>query len=167
MSPVSYLRVAVVAEFVDNPTGSETTEPDPTCVRESVYCCTNVAVTVFAAVIETEHGDEDPVQSPVHPANRQPVAGVAARLTDVWSSNVFESEPAADSDTFDGVDTTVPSPTWVTDSAQNFTNVAVTFRASVIVTVHSPDGLVHAPDHPANRHPAGVVVARSTDVPSL
>jgi hypothetical protein len=163
---VSYLLVSVVAELVDRPTGSEATEPDPTCVRDSVYCWTNVAVTVFAAVIETEHGDEDPVQSPVQPTNRQPVAGVAARLTEVWSSKVFESEPAADSDTFDGVDTTVPSPIWVTASAQILTNVAVTFRASVIVTVHGPDGLVHAPDQPANRHPAGVVVVRSTDVPS-
>jgi hypothetical protein len=68
---------------------------------------------------------------------------------------------------------TVPAPVpdlltvsvyWVTVTTLN---VAVTFCAEFIVTVHVADVPVHAPLHPANVDPAAGVAVSTTDVPWL
>ena len=57
--------------------------PEPLPLRFVVRanCCSvNVAVTVLAAVIVTTHAPV-PVHAPDHPANVDPVAGVAVTVT--------------------------------------------------------------------------------------
>ncbi|MEY4366046.1 MAG: hypothetical protein RLZZ305_1390 [Actinomycetota bacterium] len=142
------------------------TDPEPTCERDRSNTRTNVAVIDFDAVMETEHGLVEPLHAPVHAENRQPAAGDAASETVVESSRLVDCVVAETSEIPDGVDVTLPDPTWVTESSHTRTNVAVTFLASDIVTVHVVDDPEHAPPQPRNSPvPDGVAVS-VTDVPS-
>ena len=58
-----------------------------------------------------------------------------------------------------------PVPAFVTVSVRSATNVAVTERAALIVSVQPPVP-EHAPDQPANLEPAAGVALRLTTVPS-
>lgn len=62
------------------PEGLEATEPPPDLVTASVQIRVNEAVTVRAAVMDTVHSGERPLQSPLHPANVEPI-GAADSVT--------------------------------------------------------------------------------------
>ncbi|MEY4366045.1 MAG: hypothetical protein RLZZ305_1389 [Actinomycetota bacterium] len=163
---LSYEPAVAPAAANEIPESADVTAPDPACVTERMKVWMNVAVTDFAAVIETEHGLVEPLHAPVHAENRQPVAAEAARLTFVVSLNVVDALPAAASETPDGDDVTEPDPTWVTDNAQTLTNVAVTDFAAVTDTVHVlPAPEQPPPLHAETPHPEAGVAVRTTVVP--
>lgn len=114
----------------------------------------------------TEQGELDPVQSPDQESKRQPLAGVAVRETTMPSSKLFVSELVLVVTAIPPGDETEPEPVLETASDHTCTKVAVTDRASDIVTVHVPVPEQPEPDHPRNS-PVPVVVAVSvTTVPS-
>src|SRR5688500_12644442 len=113
-----------------------------------------------------------PVHPPLHPPNVWFAPGVAVSVTVVPCANVAEHVPVVASPALvhampAGTDVTVPEPlAIVTVSARLASaNVAVTDRASVIVTTHAPVP-EQAPDQPVNVLVAEVAVAvRVTCVP--
>jgi hypothetical protein len=67
------------------PAGELVIVPDPVPLFVAVsakVCRLNVAVTDFAAVIDTVHAPV-PVQAPLQPANVEPAAAVGVSVTDV------------------------------------------------------------------------------------
>ena len=60
----------------------------------------------------------------------------------------------------------VPEPVTCAETERVRMYVAVTVRACDIVSEHGPLELVHAPDHPLNRHPEAALLEMSTLVPS-
>jgi len=126
----------------------------------------NVAVTDLAALIVTVHVPV-PVQAPLQPANVEPEAAAAVRVTEAPLLKfalqvVGQLIPA-------GLLVTVPPPVpaSVTVSAKVPTlNVAVTDSAALMVTVHVPVP-VQAPLHPANVEPEAAAAVRVTEAPLL
>ena len=153
--------------LVDRPDASVPTDPEPTWVRDKVNCCTYVTVTDCADVIDTVHVVLVPEQPPpLHDRTRQPEEGVAVSATDEPVSYVVLAvRPALLVEMLESADAIAPEPTCVSDSTHTFTNVAVTFFAADIVTVQVPDGFVHAPPQPENRHPDAAVAVSVTEVP--
>jgi len=128
-----------------------------------------VAVAAFAADIVSVHVPM-PVQPPVpdQPANRDPAAGVAVRVTTAPLAKVVaqvapQAMPA-------GLDVTVPLPVpaLVTVNAKLGANVAVTDVAAAMATMHVPVPVQPpVPDQPANTEPAAGAAVRVTDAPPV
>jgi hypothetical protein len=129
----------------------------------------NVAVALFAASTVTTHVPV-PVHAPLQPLKREPVDGVAVRVTVVPDAIVAlqalpQSIPV-------GEEVTVPLPVpllvtvrlWVTWLAW-IANVAVTLRAVVMLTVHVPVPLQPAPLQPVKVAPVPAAGVRVTTVP--
>jgi hypothetical protein len=152
------------------PDGDDVTAPDPVPVRvtlnANVEAVLNVAVTARAAVMETVHAPV-PEHAPPQPANVEPLAAAAVRVTDVpLEKFALQADPQF---TPDGFEVTVPAPVpaFVTLSAKlvvELLNVAVTDRAAVIETVQALVPL-HAPLQPANVEPPAAAAMSVTDVP--
>jgi hypothetical protein len=125
-----------------------------------------VAVTFRATLIVTVQ-EPVPVQAPLQPAKVEPEAAVALSVTDapelkfaaqvpgqLMPEGLLDTEPP-------------PVPARVTVSGKvAVLNVAVTFRAALIVTVQEPVP-VQAPLQPAKLEPEAAVVLSVTDVPEL
>src|SRR5712691_760568 len=117
-----------------------------------VVSATKVAVTVVAAATVTVHGRMPMQPPPLQPANTEPVAGVAVRITLVLALKAPphvapQSMPA-------GLEVAVPLPVpaFVTVSGKVCkVKVAVTLRAWVMVTEHVP-----VPPQPSPLQPAKV-----------
>jgi len=152
------------------PPGEDVTVPVPVpafvTLNENVEALLKVAVTERAAVIDVVQVPV-PVQAPLQPANVEPLAAAAVRVTDVPLEKfapqvVPQLIPAGDE-----VTVPEPVPAFVTESANvvaELLNVAVTARAAVIDTVQAPVP-VHAPDQPANVEPDVAAGVNVTDVP--
>src|SRR5512139_3986969 len=119
------------------PLGFDVTLPPPVPVLVTVRrLSTNVAVTVFAVSIVSEHVPV-PVQSPPQPVNALPFAGVAVRTTGVLAASVsLQSLPQLMPA---GADVTVPPFEAFTVSVTGLRlNVAFTLFIAFIVTAHEP-----------------------------
>jgi len=152
------------------PAGAEVTVPAPapafvTLSAKVAVEVLNVAVTLRAAVIDVVQVPV-PVHAPLQPANVEPLAATAVRVTEVPEAKfavqvVPQLMPAGD-------DVTVPAPVpaFVTASEKVVAplKVAVTARAAVIDVVQVPVP-VHAPLHPANVEPLVATAVSVTDVP--
>jgi hypothetical protein len=92
-------------------------EPEPTTDTVNVWVATvavvNVAVTLWSALIVTEH-EPVPEQAPVQPVNVDPAAGVAASDTEVPAANACEQLPGHEIPA--GVLVTEPEPEPAADS---------------------------------------------------
>jgi hypothetical protein len=165
--PVSNGTLHAVPQLT--PSGLEVTvpAPAPAFAMVSMNCCTfQVAVTPCAWLIVTWQAPA-PVQAPSQPANTDPLAEVAVRVTTAALSNgalhaAPQLMPA-------GLEPTVPlpRPAGVTVSENcdgSASNAAVTARAWLIVIWQVPDP-VHAPPQPANAEPEPGVAVSVTRVP--
>jgi hypothetical protein len=127
----------------------------------------NVAVTLRAAVIDNAQFPV-PLQSPLHPANVEPLAAVALSVTDVpfakFVVHVLPQLIPAGED----VTVPVPVPIFVMLSERvvvpDVLKVAVTERAAVIDTVQAAVP-VQAPLQPPNVEPLAAAAVSVTDVP--
>jgi hypothetical protein len=145
------------------PAGCDTTVPTPSRVTLSTGAFpANVAVTILAASIVTRQ-TPIPLQAPDQPANAEPEAGAAVKVTIApgakGASQVApQSIPA-------GCEVTEPAPAparaTVSVCVVIAVNSAVTIRASLTVTVQAAVP-VQAPDHPTNVDPAIAVAVRVT-----
>jgi hypothetical protein len=129
----------------------------------------NVAVTLRAALIVTTQFPV-PEHAPLQPAKLLPALGVAASVTTVPAVKLLEQVPGQLIPA--GPDATVPLPVpaVLTESVKlgggvtTGSNVAVTLRAALMVTVHAPVP-EQAPLHPANVLPFVGVAVSVTTVP--
>jgi hypothetical protein len=142
-------------------------EPVPLFVAVSVNVCRlKVAVTDFAAVIETVH-EPVPVHAPLQPPNVDPDAGVGVSVTEVPLLKVPEHVVPQSTPAGELVTLPLPAPALASVSANVCRlNVAVTDFAAVIETTHEPVP-VHAPLQPVNVDPEAAVAVSVTDVPLL
>jgi hypothetical protein len=121
--------------------------------------CTELLVTVQAPV---------PVQAPFQPANVEPVAGVAVKVTVVPLAN--EAKHVVPQEIAGGTLVTVPLPVpdFVTVSENdvgNSVNVAVTELAALTVTTQAAVPAQPPPLQPAKAEPAAGVAVSVTAVP--
>ena len=153
----------------DRPDGVDVTVPVPVPSRATVSAnesSAKLAVTLRDWLIETVHDSDVPVHAPLQPANLEPVAGTALSVTEVPAFRTLlqvlpQSMPAAPALT-----TPLPTPVLVTDSVYGMAvKVAVTLRASLIVSVQAPVP-VQAPLQPEKVEPMAVVGVSVTVVPS-
>ena len=89
--PLSYDAEQVTPQLI--PPGLDVTVPRPVPLLFTVsgnVCLVKIAVTVVAAFIVTEH-EPVPEQPPLHPANTDPAAGVAVKVTTVLLLSVVHS----------------------------------------------------------------------------
>ena len=161
--PFAYEAVTDDADTSDTPATSDDVEPLPVWVTARDLSTTKVAVTERAWSMVTAH-DPDPEHAPPHALSTQPEAGVAVRVTTVWSSNDELVDDPDVSEMPDGLDETVPVPVRLTLSVQIFTNVAVTPRSLFMVTEQVPVP-EQSPDQPEKRQPDAAVAVNETDVP--
>lgn len=146
------------------PAGAEVTLPPPvpSRVTSSVWVIrVNVAVTLRAAFIGSSQAPV-PVQAPVHPAKREPAAGVG--VSDTVASTAIGAVQADPQPMPAGEEAMLPAPVparatvsvlWVR------TKVAVTRLASDSVTLQTPVP-VQAPPQPAKAEPtAGLALSES------
>jgi len=98
---------------------------------------TKVPVTLLAASMVEVHVP-DPVQAPLQPENRYPLAGVAVNVTEVPLTHACEQ--SLPHDTPDGELLIVPLPIRLTVKVYlgNALNVAVTVLAAFIVRLQAP-----------------------------
>jgi len=124
-----------------------------------------VAVTFRAAVIEVVQVPV-PVHAPLHPANVEPVAAAAVKVTDVPLAKLALQVLPQFTPVGDEVTVPAPLPAFVTLSGNvdAVVKVAVTARAAVIDTVHAAVP-VHAPPQPVNDEPLEAAAVRVTEVP--
>jgi hypothetical protein len=125
-----------------------------------------LAVTERAWIIDTVHVFDVPLQAPDHPTNVAPDHGLAVSVTKVFDRyHSLQSEPhempAGDEVTAPFLVPDLYTVNWFDLSA----NVAVTYRAWVIETVHVGYVPLHAPDHLTNFEPVNGVAVSLTDVP--
>jgi hypothetical protein len=107
----SLLQPGLLLEPQLMPPGDDVTVPLPMPVSETVNVNRfnmKIAVTVFAFVIDTVHVVPDTESQPVHPVNREFVAGPALRATGESLRNC--AEQALPQLTPSGFDVTVPAP---------------------------------------------------------
>jgi len=108
--PLLYGSVQSLPQLM--PAGDDVTVPFaadlPALVTVSRYwlLTSKLAVTALAAVMLTVQVLAAPVQAPLHPANREPAAGEAVRVTDVPLS--YDSEQSLPQVMPTGDDVTVP-----------------------------------------------------------
>jgi hypothetical protein len=160
---------AVLVQLI--PAGLDVTVPNALALApfiDSVSVCivgVNVAVTLRAVFISTVQLPV-PEHAPDHPANVFPGLGAAVSVTTAPALNADVHVPGQLIEP--GADDTVPPPTVDTESWKDtFTNVAVTDRAALIVTVHVGDVPLHAPPQPPNVCVALVVAVSVTIVPCV
>jgi hypothetical protein len=142
-------------------------EPEPSRVTNNVYVLRlNVAVTLRDSVMLTVQVPV-PLQAPLQPEKLESAVALAVNVTLVPCAKSAEQAlpqliPA-------GLLVTVPDPDpdRVTDSACTCrANVAVTLRASLMLTVQVLDVPEHAPPQPENDDPAAALAVNVTLVPS-
>jgi hypothetical protein len=150
------------------PEGVEVTVPEPVTATLSVAGLTaNVADTVLAASIVTEHVDDVPLQAPLHPEKVKPVEGAAAKVTTVPLLKVLLQLEAQE---LPSEKPTPPVPEMVRFNARVTTaaeKVADTFLASLIVTVQVEEVPAQAPPQPAKVNPAAGAAAKVMVLPLL
>jgi hypothetical protein len=126
-----------------------------------------VAVTARAAVIETVQAAV-PVQAPLHPANVEPLAAEAVKVTEVPLAKLALQVAPQLMPAGDEVTVPVPVPALVTVRVwlvlPAVLNVAVTDCAADIVTVQVLVP-VQAPLHPANVEPLAAEAVKVTAAP--
>ena len=156
------------------PAGVLVTVPEPDVVTDTVTCgaVANVAVTRGADAPIVKLHVPVPVQSPLHPVNTEPAAGVAVKATAVPETmgalvHVPEVTPAVEVQLIEPVPVTVPVP--VPAPATEIGKVvgvklALTEFAVLMVTVHAPVP-EQAPPQPENAEPAAGVGVKVTEVP--
>lgn len=83
--PGAYACVQALPQSM--PAGLEVTLPFPVTLTDRTGSRLKLAPTDWALVIETLHVVLEPVQAPLHPANTEPVLGVAVSVTDVFGAN--------------------------------------------------------------------------------
>jgi hypothetical protein len=117
----------------------------------------NVAVTFLTALIVTWHVGANPVHAPDQPIKFESTPAAAVKVTTV--SAVTSAEHTEPQFMPAGLLVTVPMPVPALVTVSGNVNVADTFFAPSIVTVHDPVPL-HAPDQPANEAPvSGVAIS--------
>jgi hypothetical protein len=127
-------------------------------------CALNVAVTDFAAVIDTTQAPV-PLHAPVQPANVEPADAVGVSVTDVALLKLAEHVVPQLMPDGELVTLPLPVPAFVKFSEKPWTvNVAVTERAALIVTTQDEVPL-HAPLQPLKSDPAAGAAVSVTDVP--
>jgi hypothetical protein len=143
--------------------------PVPAVCTVSENCCTlNVAVTVFAAVIETVHLAGEPSglgQFVDQPSKTESGSADAARVT--LLPDAKEATHASPQLIPAGSDVTEPppAPALVTVKARKGTKVAVTVVATVIDTVQGSVPVQPPPDQPVKADVPPAVALRTTSVP--
>lgn len=131
-------------------------EPVPVLVIVRLFCGagTNVAVAAAADVPTMIEQVEVPVQSPVHPANTEPVAGAAVNTIVEPVLMLAEHEPGQLIPPTLLVTEPVPVPAIVTLTGNAVgIKVALTDCAEFMVTTHAP-APEHAPLQPLKTAPA-------------
>jgi hypothetical protein len=116
----------------------------------------------------TEQVSDRLVHAPVHPPKELPELGVAVSVTTVPALKVAEQRPGQSIGPGDDATAPLPVPAIPTESANvcgSRLNVAVTFRAALIVTVQVLVPVQDAPLHPANVLPFAAVAVSVTLVP--
>ena len=137
-------------------------DPSPDFETSSDRGPSNVAVTLRACVIETTQGP-DPLHAPLQPVNVEPAVAAAVSVTDVPCVNWAEQVVPQSTPSGSLVTVPDPSPDFVTDRERSGWNVAVTARASVMVTWQVPVPL-HAPLQPVNVESAADAAVSVTTV---
>lgn len=149
------------------PAGALVIVPPPVplfVVVSANVCALNVAVTDFAAVIDTTH-EPVPLHAPPQPANVDPAAAVGVSVTDVALLKFAEHVVPQLMPAGELVTLPVPVPALVKFSEKACTaNVAVTERAALMVTTHDPVPL-HAPLQPVKSDPVAGAAVSVTEVP--
>ena len=126
----------------------------------------NVAVTLRAWLMDNVQVPV-PLHAPLHPANVDPLAAAAVRVTDVPDAKF--AEQVLPQLMPDGDEVTVPDPVPERATLSAYVvppllNVAVTLRACVIDTVQAPVPL-QAPPQLANVDPLAADAVNVTEVP--
>jgi hypothetical protein len=128
-----------------------------------------VAVTERAWLVVTVHAVAGPPPAQVAPlqaSKRQPLAGVAVRVTEMPASYDALVEPAALRVIPAGLELTDPEPTWVAVSVHDGWKVAVTNQIWFMVTVHVVTTPEHVPPlQPVKTDPLIAVAVRVIEVP--
>ena len=101
---------------------------------------------------------------PLQPANTEPPAGVAVKVTEVPELKDFEQ--VAPQSTPEGLLVTVPLPVPPLDTlrVKNAVKLAVTVVSAVIVTVQLPVPLHPPPLQPVNVEPLAALAVKATEV---
>ena len=167
-APLAKLALHVLPQLM--PLGVDVTVPVPVpafvTLNENVDELLKVAVTERAAVIDVVQVPV-PVHAPLQPANVEPLAAAAVRVTEVpFAKFALQVDPQL-MPAGDDVTVPVPVPAFATDNANvvaELLNVAVTARAAVIDTVQAPVP-VHEPLQPANVEPELAAGVSVTDAP--
>ena len=154
------------------PAGALATAPDPVppFVTDKLYWGTKSAVTEVSAVRLTVHVPVPAQTAPLHPANADPAAGVAVRVTEVprliWAEQVApQLIPAGEL-----VITPEPEPLMPTErvacAGGGGPKFAVTVLSASSFTLHPPLPL-HAPPQPVKTNPVfGATVSAIVDPPT-
>lgn len=152
------------------PAGALATAPLPVPARLTVNGKTGTkrAVTVVSVVTETVQAAVPAHADPLHPANAEPVAGTAVKVTEVPAlTDVTQLDPQL-IPAGELVIVPVPVPDALTDSFDcvggGAPKFAVTARSESMVTLHPPVP-VHAPLQPVNAWPAVGATVSATFVP--
>jgi hypothetical protein len=156
------------------PDGDDVTVPVPLPVAVTVSATgsrVNAVFTLRSWLMVSEHVSV-PVQSPVQPLNRQPLAGVAVRVTAAPNEYVAAQLPVAVPSVRvhempAGFEAIVPDPEPLTETTGLFmSNRALTVAAAETATVHVPVP-EQAPLQPTKRLPAEGLAVKVTDAPAL
>lgn len=162
------MHVLLAPALAQRPAGA-LTEPLPTSLSVSVAVAAastpppeNLAVTLFADVIDTVHVVRVPEHAPLQPRNFRPADGFATSVTVAPGlSLAVQTRPQTIPPPV-----TVPFPETETESVTvlggGAENVAVTVFADVIETLHVGDVPLHAPPQPVKVAPAAGVAVRVT-----
>ena len=124
-----------------------------------------VAVTVVSAFTVTVQVPVPLQPPPLQPANTEPPAGVAVKVTEVPELKDFEQ--VAPQSTPEGLLVTVPLPVppLETVRVKNAVKVAVTVVSAFIVTVQVPVPLQPPPLQPVNVEPLAALAVKVTELP--
>jgi len=151
------------------PAGALVTVPDPVPALVTVSvkgCSVNVAVTVCAAFTVTVQVPVPVQPPPLQPANVEPVAGVAVRVTAVPLANGEEQVVPHEMPAGELVTVPDPVPALVSVSVKGCSaNVAVTVCAAFTVTLQVPVPVQPPPLQPVNVEPVAGVALNVTAVP--
>jgi hypothetical protein len=139
-------------------------EPLPAFVTVSVGYASNVAVTPCGEFIRTVQVPVPEQPLPLQPANKEPLAGWAVSVTSEPYRNEAEQLALQLMPAGELVIEPEPTPAFVTVSVWLALKVAVTLRATLIVTVQVPVPEQPSPLQPANVEPAAGVAVRVTTV---
>jgi hypothetical protein len=139
--------------------------PVPVFVTVNPYTAVKLAVADRAIVMVTVHVGAEPRQAPLQPVKLEPLAGVAVSTTAVPDTNCSAQSAPQAMPAGAEVTEPLPVPAVATVSVNVAVKIAVTDCAVVIVTVHGPAALVHAPLQPLKIEPTLGVAVSVTSVP--